>query len=367
MVKIVSGAAVLLWFGAAWAFFALGIDAFGYVVVLPILVLSLSRAVDHHRRAAGWWFLKSAWLGDRARPSRQLVASVERYEAWRQDTERGRSAREAAEEQDDRAAVERTRLRAALGSWIQDGLAPSAAPRPDLVATGAGPRELQLTVGETDALIGLTGARGQFGYAEVFLSPDSSDEEFAAFAAARDARRASIVERLLRRGVLRSGPDGPELAPQWLPLVGVALFPSRSVNFSWQVDGRIEAYRALMVPGHTVEQRCTADAAGGSDEAEERVREELIRDADRYEHQLRQSTPTAVVDRAIAGLPALDTPLPSGEPNWMLVAVSPGDYWVVERSDAEYSVKLLGGEPAPGQSSLAVPELRDWMLHTVSP
>ncbi|MBJ7473454.1 MAG: hypothetical protein JHD16_19250 [Solirubrobacteraceae bacterium] len=367
-VRIICVVVLVAWLLAFWIGFELQIDALIILASLPLLLAGYSRWVSAERRALGWWVVKSAWLGERAKPPRGIVAAVELHERWqREDAERQAAelAQAQASQATHRQAAEVQSRRVAVQYWVEDGLVPADAPRPDLVVPGgAVHHDAQLTVGEADAVAGATGAEGPASWAH--LAPADLSADLSGFMAQRAAHRDSIGRRLKERGVLRDGPDGIEIAPEWLPLLGVAFFARRSVMISWNAGGGIELLRALMVPGHTVEQRCSAHADGGSEDAERRLAEALLRDPSQHVHQLRRTTPEAIVDAALTGLPGLDVPLPSGEPSWMHVGIWDGDDWVVMRDGSGYSVAKLGSEPEPDRRAMPVSALRDWMLQVVS-
>ncbi len=352
--RIVSAALALTWLSSVVLWLAFNMPEFSSIALSPaLLVLAMRlRFVSDETEARAWWVLKAAWLGERAKPPAVLRQRVERHE---------RAERERREAE-------------ALAPWGTGEPVATAAPRPALVEPAAdAPTEVRLTVAETDALAGLTGGGTGFLWAQLHPAGPLSTDAFIKFAAERDARRAASAAGLVQRGILRLGPGGLELAPQWRPLIGVALLPSRSVGISWSVGKTTEQRRALLAPGHTVEQSCSADRVPlESDEAEAQMRADMLRNPAGFEHKLWRSSAAAVADAVIAGLPALDTPLPSGEPNWMLVAVHHGDNlvtkdnWVVKRDGAGYSVGLLGAEPEPDRRALPIAGFRDWLLTVLS-
>lgn len=212
---------------------------------------SLTRYVSLERTSRFWFVVRVAWFGDRAKPSRTLREHAEYRE--RSETALGSPLSQIT----DQAAREHAVRAAEIARWVADGMLPQDAPDATLVSIATDmPMSAEFSERELAALLLATGAPANFGFGT----------GNATAAPLTRAHVASETSGLIERGVLRRAGTGTEIAPNWMPLLGVALFAEQTLPVTWRDGEHVRALTFLAAGDHLVVHERTVDqkASGGS-------------------------------------------------------------------------------------------------------
>ncbi len=218
-------------------------------IATVIVYASLTRYTSLERTSRFWFIFRVAWLGDRAKPSRYLREHAEQAE--RSETLLGSPLSGITEHAEHEHAVRA----AEIARWVADGMLPDDAPDATLVSISTDkPTSFAFSERELAALLLATGAPANFGFS-------ASDQ------APRRLTRADVASetaRLIERGVLRRAGSGTEIAPNWLPLLGIALFAEQTLPVAWRDGERVRALTFLAAGDHLVVHEQTVDQAASS-------------------------------------------------------------------------------------------------------
>ncbi len=274
-----------------------------------------------------WYVFRVAWFGENVKRSRSLVADAEEAEMRAlQARASGLYAPEDVVEVANRQREERARE---TGRWVADGMRPSDAPDATLVSIATDmPTAAEFTDREIVALKLATDAPANFRASAGDAPPT----------ALRRAEVAPEADALLARGVLRGAGLGAEIASNWMPLLGVAMFAEQKLSASWTDGDRALGFTCLVAGDHLVVHEQEIAQGPGTASASPAP----------GPHRFRLATVEGVLDTVIAAGPALVERSPGGiEPSLSLTSRSRDgndEVWTVY-ADAPDRFRLRIGGP----------------------